>query len=462
MSTKPQPVHGIDISHHQGGSLDFAGAAKRGLRWVYHKATEGDSYVDDMYTRRRKETNKAGIPFGAYHFARPEVGDARAEALHFLEVAKPQPGDLRPALDIETDEGLSLTQIRTWVETFCTVVEKAIGVQPVVYTPFDLGQAGRGRIIWRPRYNNSNTPPVLPWDIWQFSNGIYGVPNILAGIGHVDLNVMSKDLTVEAMRIPKPKPTRKTRTLSMAVAPMQFSDSTKEADADFAKIFARGHDVIFGTEVGPGSGSDEVFEARAKAGGYRIAHFARYDTWVAVKASLVKKGTWKTGADHALDRSSMQKPTPPGRWGDKAIVWAECEIEGIGVCAFGAVHPLTFGGAGQAWKEKSDDLHAAVCAEWIKKHGKGKAIAFLGGDWNLNDRKNDLTQGKWGGVSCWDELKTWPNTGHGNIDAVLRSTSDTRVLRFVSARVLTDARLPLATDHFLTEVKVEVAELIAA
>lgn len=460
MPTKPMPVHGADISHHQG-RVNFQQAKDAGLDWLYHKATEGDTFVDSEYKARRAAAKRAGLPFGAYHFARPERSDAKAEAQRFIKVAAPVPGDLRPALDLETTEGMTLLQIRAWAKTFIDEVTRLVGVRPVVYTPFDLGSADDGCIIWRPRYNDSNTPPVLKWDIWQFSNGVFGVPDTFPGLGHVDLNTMRSGLRTKDLLIPKPEPERKTRRLKMAVAPMQFSDTTEQARLDFAKIFARGYDVIFGTEVGPGSDSDEVLMSEAKKAGYKIAFRSRYDTWVGVKASLVKKGTWKTGAEHAIDRSSMHTPKPPGRWGDKAIVWAQCEIEGLGVCSFGSVHPLTHGGAGAALKAKTDDEHAEVCAKWIAEHGKGKALAFLGGDWNLSDRKFDLTQGKWKGVSCWDEVKEWDNTGHGNIDAILRSVADGRVLRWVSAEALDDQDLPLFTDHFLTEATVEIAELAA-
>lgn len=463
----PQKVRGADVSHHQG-TLDLGKAKKAGLEWLSHKATEGDSFVDSEYKARRVAAQRARLPFGAYHFARAERGDAKAEATRFLKVADPKPGDVAPVLDLETTEGMSVAGLDDWALEFCKVVRKAVG-RVGLYTPFRLPKTEAFvDFVWRARYNDGNTlhgelaDPALAWDVWQFSNGILGTPDSFPGLGHVDLNTHAKGFTTPKMLIPNPpKPTKKTRRLKMAVFPGQFSDSDAQTRSDFQKVFARGYDVIFGTEVGPGSNSSPILLDEAEKAGYKIAVRGRYDTWVGVKASLVKKGTWKTGAEHAIDRSSMHTPKPPGRWGDKAIVWAQCEIEGLGVCTFGSVHPLTFGGAGPVLKAKTDDEHAEVCAAFVKEHGKGKALVWLGGDWNLNDRKNDLTQGKWPGISCWDETKEWDNTGHGNIDAILRYKPDTRVLRWVSAEALDDADLPLFTDHFLTEAVCEV-ELLAA
>lgn len=258
--------------------------------------------------------------------------------------------------------------------------------------------------------------------------------------------------------MPKSK-TLKVRHLRYAIAPMQFSDTTEQARRDFAKILGRGYDVVFGTEVGPGTGSNRVLDREADRAGYRVARNGRYDTWVAVNECLIKRGTWRTGAEHVLDRSSMHRPKPMGRWGDKGIIWAQAEAEGLGVMSWGSVHALTVGGAGRKLKRRSDDHYAEAIARWIKEHGAGYDLAFVGGDWNLRDRDHDLTQGKWRGVSCWDEVGKWPNTGHGNIDAILRSKADTRVLRWVSAEVKQDDDIKLYTDHWITEAVVEIALL---
>lgn len=205
--TTPRRVDGVDLSHHQGGTLDFAKAKRAGVRWIMHKATEGETYRDPMYATRRDQAKSAGLPFGAYHFARPgRDGDAVSEAHRFLLAATPKPGDLRPALDLETDGGLSPAELREWARTWIAIVTNAIRVKPIVYTPYDLGDVTNGCILWRPRYNDRNTPPTTYWDIWQFSNGVYGVPDSVPGIGHADLNTMRDGLTLDQLLIPKPPP----------------------------------------------------------------------------------------------------------------------------------------------------------------------------------------------------------------------------------------------------------------
>lgn len=200
--TTPRKIHGVDISHFQNGAIGWAALKAAGVQWMYHKCTEGVGFKDGNYTRRRAEAKKAGMPFGGYHFARASVGDAQQEARFFVSTLKPAVGDLRPALDLETTEGLSGSQLNKWADEFCAEVERLTGVFPVVYTPFTLSESlERKALFWVPRYNNSNTQPTRSWDIWQFSNGQFGVPHSVSGLGNVDLNTSKVDL--KDLLIPK-------------------------------------------------------------------------------------------------------------------------------------------------------------------------------------------------------------------------------------------------------------------
>lgn len=210
--TTPLPVHGVDISHHQRGIQIGWDALKRaGVKWMYHKASEGISLKDVAYAARREQADAAGMPFGAYHFARPSGGDARAEARFFIDVADPHAGDLRPCLDLETREFVSGQALVDWADAFCDEVQRLVKAVPVVYTPYTLSQALEDRaIFWVPRYNNDNERPFRDWDIWQFSNGQFGVPNSVPGLGHVDLNYSPK-VSLAELQFPstnQPPPSR--------------------------------------------------------------------------------------------------------------------------------------------------------------------------------------------------------------------------------------------------------------
>jgi len=196
-------VDGVDISRHQRHvRIDWTKLKRAGCDWMYHKSSEGGSFKDEAYGTRRKQAADNGMPFGPYHFARPSGGDARAEARFFIDVANFKRGDLRPCLDLETTEIIRGKALLEWADNFCDEVKDLTGAVPLVYTPYMLSKELEDKaLFWVPRYNNDNRRPVRDWDIWQFSNGVLGVPNQVAGIGHVDLNYSSK-VGVNALRFP--------------------------------------------------------------------------------------------------------------------------------------------------------------------------------------------------------------------------------------------------------------------
>lgn len=446
MTVKPLPVHGVDISHHQAGALDLVGAKRRGLRWLYHKATEGTSLKDANYGRRRAEAARAGLPFGAYHFARADRGDAVAEARFFLDYADPKPGDLRPALDLETMEGLTLTQIREWARQFIAEVRRVTGHSPIVYTPYDLGSADDGCLLWRPRYNNTNTPPVLPWDIWQFSNGVYGVPHEVAGIGRVDLNVMKDGLTVDRMLLPKasePKPKPETVNLRFQHASLQFSDTPAQQKSDAEKVFGSGFQILTGTEAGRDNPNYKITAEAAARHGYR--HFNRHSNWISIDRDIIRRGSWEQGEIWVADNDETV-----GKGHDVTIPWVAFDHvnDRIGRLAVAVVHYPT---KGRTKRDPNFDINeraARALGKWGREHGGGRGLAFAAGDFNMPfNRGPDPLFGE-PFTSSWNELDRFEGTGHGNIDAILSYDPDARV----SAKrvvALDDREWPLFTDHFV-------------
>jgi len=220
-------IDGIDLSHWQGGALDFGTAKRAGVRFVFHKATEGTGSKDPNYGHRRDEVAAAGIPFGAYHFARPAASDGKTQARYFLSVARPRPGDMRPMLDLEDAGGLQTGRLTVWVRDFVAEVAKETGVKPIIYTSFTL-EDHWDCALWVARYSDAMNPPRVPmpwrqWTIWQFSNGEFGHPSTVPGIGRCDINTINSHdpgRVVEALRIghtdappePQPKPLERPAT----------------------------------------------------------------------------------------------------------------------------------------------------------------------------------------------------------------------------------------------------------
>lgn len=259
------------------------------------------------------------------------------------------------------------------------------------------------------------------------------------------------------------RPTTRVRLIHTS---QQFSDPddqhAHDAEAVFAYAAKREAIAITGTEAGAGAGNltRELLEA-AGDHGYRF-HRGHGD-WLGVRRDLGK--VIGRGYVKVLESHDASGDPAPGNYAPKGIPWLKVDAtdQGLGVLAVSASHFLTKGqspGGTPAGPLNHHTLNLKLgraVGAWFERHGKGTALAFHGSDTNLIDRKVDAVPGA---VSCWDERKFWPNTGHGNIDVLYRNARDGRV-RWVDAKVLDDRRLKLYTDHHLIEATAEVRLLKA-
>jgi lysozyme len=190
----------VDLSHHNGTSLDLAVAGASGMNAVIHKATQGTAYTDPCLAANRAAVRTAGLLFGYYHFGTGDDGGAQAD--YFLAQAQPASGELL-ALDFEANPaGPSMTLEEA--RAFVTVINARIGKWPVLYT----GHYLKDMIGSTPDLVLANCPlwlaqygpvPVLPagwntWTLWQWTDGAAGVnPQPVPGIGHCDRDNFNGD-----------------------------------------------------------------------------------------------------------------------------------------------------------------------------------------------------------------------------------------------------------------------------
>lgn len=463
-------VDGADCSHYQT-DLDLVRARKAGLKWLYSKCTEGTSYRDPTYRSRREDAQKAGLSFGAYHFARfTSEADARREAKFFMETADPRPGDLCPVLDFEVEVPRGVNRAKCAVafmeEVSAWLKAHKLAGTPIHYGPDDFGP-GYKYLRWVPRYSNGNLKPKVHWDIWQFSNGQYGKPNSFAGLGRLDLNTMRAGLTLRDMRLRRmstpAKP--KTRDFRVAHASLCVFNNLSQQKSDIQKLLNRDYDWITGTEIANNELIKFLHGAGTKAG-YNICHPGSQDGWIAVKHGIVVPKSWKTGWIHVLP--GAKEIGDPHPYGQKGIAWCSFEVESVGQISLGVSHYLTKGRfIGQSKRDnpkcpidhrRANMKLAAEINKWAKQAATGGNLAFYGADTNMVDTTDDVF---FGGnmTTCWDELKIHPNTGHGNIDIIASFDGDARV-KCKSAKVLDQHDLALFSDHYLVEAVYNV-ELLA-
>ncbi len=191
-----EPASGIDTSNHQhtgSRKIDWSAVRRSGVSYVVVKATEGSTFDDPWFTRDWKAVGAAGLYRGAYHYARPVVGSAVADAGHFLDVVGPLDAreDLPPVLDLEDNGGLDPAALADWVAEWVDTVAQRTGRQPIVYaTPhfWADSMAGTdqfaGNPLWYAHHTDAADPGPLfggwtAWSLWQWSDAGQ-VPGIAA------------------------------------------------------------------------------------------------------------------------------------------------------------------------------------------------------------------------------------------------------------------------------------------
>lgn len=199
--------NGIDVSHHQktinwdtvghyyGDSLDF----------VYIKATEGKTHVDELFQFNIEKARKAGFHVGAYHYFSMKSG-AHEQFANFRTQLDKTDFDLIPMVDVELNprNNTEKKQLQDSLEVFLGLVKKQYGVDPIIYgTNKSINQC------CTPRFNNylyyvgryGSNPPVITqgdYAIWQYSEKgkLKGIPKT------VDLCKFHPDHSIDELLMP--------------------------------------------------------------------------------------------------------------------------------------------------------------------------------------------------------------------------------------------------------------------
>lgn len=231
--------------------------------------------------------------------------------------------------------------------------------------------------------------------------------------------------------------------LRMQHTSLQFSDSPAQQAHDVEQLFKKGKlfPIKTGTEA---SNSNALFKLlREAAGDYKhVIHNVR-GNFIAVDRAIIKPGTVKRGEVFVISNDHLV-----GKMHDRVMATlAFTHVDPrIGRVNQSAAHFATKGAKKGQPNYKANVLYSHKIEEWMKKVGRGSALAFNNGDYNMNDRELDWANGG-NFTSMADELKAWQNTGHGPIDGFCSYDKDGRV-KAKSFKVLDDSELKLFTDHY--------------
>ena len=198
-------LNGIDVSNYQG-TVNWTSVKKAGYSFAIAKATEGTTFTDAYFSKNWSGMKAAGLVRGAYHYGHPGES-ATAQAQYFVNAVKAAGGytgsnSLQLVLDLETTDGLSPSEVWTWVQAFMAEIKSLTGRPGIIYTGYyfwvdDVGNPSNNLNcpLWIADYGVSS--PLVPdawstWSFWQYSDS-GSVPGVG---GNVDLDYFNGSLTV--------------------------------------------------------------------------------------------------------------------------------------------------------------------------------------------------------------------------------------------------------------------------
>jgi lysozyme len=181
-------VDGIDVSYYDG-TIDWVQVYGAGKRFAIIRVSDGTGFIDPQFARNWTAARAAGIIRAPYQFFRASQDPMAQASLLLAQVEQAggfQPGDLPPVMDMETNDGQSVTTVLANMRIWLAALEQARGRPPVIYTSARVwttlaNPTGFAQYpLWDANWGVMcpNLPPIWSkWTFWQ-SSASGNVPGI--------------------------------------------------------------------------------------------------------------------------------------------------------------------------------------------------------------------------------------------------------------------------------------------
>ncbi|MEA5496442.1 GH25 family lysozyme [Limnoraphis robusta] len=241
-------IRGIDVSDYQP-NVDWKAVVDAGITFAFIKATEGESFVAELFNTYWKQSKANGLLRGAYHFFRPSASP-QGQAYNFLATVKPEAGDLPPVLDIETTDGLDSQTLCDRAQEWIEIIERESGFRPIIYTYPGFWQSLNTKRfseypLWIAHYTTAEQP-LIPggwktWLFWQFTD-----KGEVTGVnGGVDVNLFEVSTTgATGSKVEDLQSRLKNRGFDPGSIDGIFGNGTKTAVSKFQKSMGLSEDGI--------------------------------------------------------------------------------------------------------------------------------------------------------------------------------------------------------------------------
>lgn len=208
-SLGPNSIRGVDISAYQV-DVDMLKLKEQGIQFVYIKATEGRSHVDDYFARNWQNAKDANLLAGAYHFFNFESSGIEQATNFINSVGESLEGRLLPAIDLEIygeerpilpDRDKLSRELRSMLDA----LEAQYGVKPIIYAQKDFYDKYLTDFSEYPRWIRDVYLPAKlkngnDWLIWQY-NDRGQLDGYSGGEKYIDLDVLNSAKSLDDIRV---------------------------------------------------------------------------------------------------------------------------------------------------------------------------------------------------------------------------------------------------------------------
>ena len=209
----------VNLSHYDLMRVDFEQMQNEGIVGVIHEATYPRNVRDEKYAARQGQATRAGLLWGAYHFA--NASDPTAQADFFLRTvastwraagAESRPEEILLVLDFEQNRHYPGGTMRVeQAAAFVERIKQRTGHYPGLYSGENRIRAvlNNSRVstsarraltqcwLWVANYHNRPTSvsPWRNWRMWQYTgDGVCDLPRAtypkgVANIRHAERNI---------------------------------------------------------------------------------------------------------------------------------------------------------------------------------------------------------------------------------------------------------------------------------
>lgn len=203
-------ILGADISEYQG-TVDMNQLASQGLKFIYIKATEGSSHIDEKFEENWQNAKSSPLYYGAYHFFSFD-SPGKTQADNFIKTVGPLTDEsaLVPVVDVEyyaekKENPPEKSTVKTELKAFLDALEQKYHVRPIIYSSKEIyTKYLRDDFASYSRWASNFYLPIYldtssDWLLWQYTDR--GELNGFDGHDYIDLNVLNPTASLETLKV---------------------------------------------------------------------------------------------------------------------------------------------------------------------------------------------------------------------------------------------------------------------